>query len=201
MYKKSIKPFLDKFFACMFIIFLSSLFIFITSIQLFLYRKSLFFTQERQTINGKTFKMYKYRTMTNMKDINGKLLPDSIRTTRFGKFLRFSSLDEIPSVINVILGDMSFVGPRPLPSSYYKLMSPEQKKRYSVKPGLTGLAQINGRNTLTWEEKFKYDLIYTERISFLTDLFILVNTPKVIFSKKPNADLLDKSFDEYVPDF
>ena len=139
--------------------------------------------------------------MTNMKDINGKLLPDSIRTTRFGKFLRFSSLDEIPSVINVILGDMSFVGPRPLPSSYYKLMSPEQKKRYSVKPGLTGLAQINGRNTLTWEEKFKYDLIYTERISFLTDLFILVNTPKVIFSKKPNADLLDKSFDEYVPDF
>lgn len=136
----------------------------------------IIFEQERPGLYGKPFYLYKFRTMTDSKDTNGNLLPDQLRLTSFGKFLRKYSLDELPQLINVIKGDISLVGPRPLLMEYLPLYTAEQSKRHNVRPGITGWAQVNGRNAISWEDKFKYDVWYVENQSFLLDMKILFLT-------------------------
>ena len=133
----------------------------------------ILFAQTRPGLGGKPFKMYKFRTMTNAKDSNGQLLPDAERLTPFGRWLRASSLDELPGFWNVLIGDMSLVGPRPLLTEYLERYTPEQARRHEVRPGITGWAQVNGRNAISWEEKFKLDVWYVDNWSFGLDLRIL----------------------------
>ncbi|WP_434691079.1 sugar transferase [Hungatella sp. SB206] len=144
----------------------------------------ILFTQERPGKDEKIFKLYKFRTMTDEKDEYGKLLPDEMRLTRFGKMLRATSLDEIPEVFNIIKGDMSVVGPRPLLVKYLPLYSEEQKHRHDVRPGLSGHAQVNGRNSVSWEEKFKLDVEYVYNITFWGDLKIIFCTVRKAFIKR-----------------
>ena len=141
------------------------------------------FTQQRPGQNEKIFRIYKYRTMTDNKDENGELLPDEKRLTKFGQILRSISLDEFPELINILKGDMSIVGPRPLLVEYLERYSDEQKHRHDVRPGLTGYAQVNGRNNLSWDEKFRDDLKYIKKISFVNDLKIILKTIKIVLLK------------------
>lgn len=142
------------------------------------------YKQCRPGKNSNTFILYKFRTMLNLKDINGINLPDSKRMTKFGSFLRSTSLDELPSLFNVLIGDMSLVGPRPLLVEYLPLYNNEQSRRHDVKPGITGWAQVNGRNTLSWEDKFKLDVWYVDNQNFCLDLKILFLTIKKVFLKE-----------------
>ena len=142
------------------------------------------FKQKRPGKNEKIFEMYKFRSMTDERDAKGKLLPDEVRLTGFGKKLRATSLDELPELFNILKGDMSVVGPRPLLVEYLPRYSAEQRHRHDVRPGLTGLAQINGRNAIGWEEKFKLDLLYVKKISFSLDIKILFNTVKIVLNRK-----------------
>lgn len=144
----------------------------------------LFFVQTRSGKDGKPFKMYKFRTMTNVRDAEGNLLPDHERLTPFGRFLRATSLDEFPELINVLKGDMSLVGPRPLLMEYLPRYSPEQSRRHEVKPGMTGWAQVNGRNAIGWEEKFRYDVWYVDNRSLWFDIKILVMTMQNVLLRK-----------------
>ncbi|PML20714.1 sugar transferase [Vibrio breoganii] len=148
----------------------------------------IIFCQERPGLNGKTFRMMKFRTMTNEKGLDGELLPTKDRLTKFGKLLRSSSLDELPGLVNVIKGDMSLVGPRPLLVEYLPLYSKKQFRRHEVRPGITGWAQVNGRNAISWEQKFEYDVWYVENQTFLLDIKILMLTvKKVLFRENINA--------------
>lgn len=142
------------------------------------------FSQKRPGLNEKIFTMYKFRTMTDARDEKGQLLPDEMRLTKFGKMLRASSLDELPELFNIIRGDMSVIGPRPLLVQYLPLYSDEQRQRHSVRPGLTGLAQVNGRNSISWEEKFQSDIEYVKNISFAGDLRILLKTVQKVFKRE-----------------
>ena len=142
------------------------------------------FKQERPGKNEKIFKMYKFRTMTDERDLNGELQPDHIRLTSFGKFLRSTSLDELPELINILKGDMSIVGPRPLLIQYLPLYNETQKRRHEVRPGLSGLAQVNGRNAISWEDKFNLDIEYVENVSFMGDLKIIFLTIKKVFIRE-----------------
>lgn len=144
----------------------------------------VFFTQKRPGLNGRVFKMYKFRTMQDIKDINGNLLPDEERMTKLGSFLRSSSLDELPGLLNVIKGDMSLVGPRPLLVQYLPLYNKRQSRRHDVRPGITGWAQVNGRNAISWEEKFELDIWYVENQSLLLDLKVLLLTVKKVFFRE-----------------
>ncbi|WP_105995442.1 sugar transferase [Staphylococcus agnetis] len=146
--------------------------------------KGVLFKQERPGKDGFPFKLYKFRTMTNAKDANGELLPDHQRMTKLGSIIRSSSIDELPQLVNVIKGDLSLVGPRPLLMDYLPLYNDEQRKRHNVKPGITGWAQINGRNTITWDQKFKLDVWYVENQSFKLDLYILYKTFLKVLQKK-----------------
>jgi lipopolysaccharide/colanic/teichoic acid biosynthesis glycosyltransferase len=157
----------------------------------------IFFKQERAGLNGKIFYIIKFRTMKSLKDENGKLLPDNERLTEFGRFLRSTSLDEIPELINVIKGDMSLVGPRPLLKEYLDLYSPVQARRHDVRPGLTGWAQINGRNNLTWNEKFEKDIWYVDNQSMFMDIKILILTIKKIITKEG----ISAKNNEFMPPF
>lgn len=139
------------------------------------------FTQERPGFHEKIFKLYKFRSMTDERDENGNLLPDEVRLTGFGKTLRATSLDELPELWNILKGDMSLVGPRPLLVKYLPLYNDFQKHRHDVKPGLTGWAQVNGRNAISWEERFELDVYYVNHISFLLDIKILFETVAVVF--------------------
>ena len=141
------------------------------------------FCQKRPGLHGKVFNLYKFRSMNDKRDENGELLPDEIRLTSFGKKLRASSLDELPEFFNILKGDMSFVGPRPLLVQYLPLYNEEQAHRHDVLPGLTGLAQVNGRNAITWEKKFEYDVEYARNISFLLDLKIIFATFGKVFKR------------------
>ncbi len=136
-------------------------------------RGKVFFQQERPGLNGKIFKIFKFKTMTDTRDVNGLLLPDSERLTSLGKIVRSLSIDELPQLLNVLKGDMSLVGPRPLLVQYLPRYSKEQARRHEVKPGITGWSQVNGRNAISWEEKFKLDLEYVDRQSFALDMKIL----------------------------
>lgn len=144
----------------------------------------ILFTQMRPGLHHKPFQMVKFRTMTDARDINGELLSDSLRLTSFGKFLRTTSLDELPELWNVLKGDMSLVGPRPLLMEYLPLYTAEQARRHEIRPGITGWAQINGRNTISWEEKFKLDTWYTDNQNFWLDLKILFMTIKKVFIRE-----------------
>jgi Sugar transferases involved in lipopolysaccharide synthesis len=144
----------------------------------------IFFTQVRPGLHGKPFKMIKFRTMTDACDADGNLLPDNIRLTAFGRFLRSTSLDEFPELWNVLKGDMSLVGPRPLLMEYLPRYTPEQARRHQARPGITGWAQINGRNAISWEAKFKLDVWYVDNQSFWLDLKILAQTIKKVFVRE-----------------
>ena len=142
------------------------------------------FTQARPGLNAKIFKIYKFRTMSDERDENGNLLPDELRLKGFGAKLRASSIDELPQLFNVLKGDMSFIGPRPLLVEYLPLYSPRQASRHSVRPGITGLAQVNGRNDISWAAKLEYDAIYAENLSFLLDIKIALLSIKKVLKKE-----------------
>lgn len=144
----------------------------------------ILFKQQRPGLHGKPFYLYKFRTMTDERDENGKLLPDHLRLTSFGKFLRKYSLDELPQLFNVLKGDISLVGPRPLLMEYLELYTPEQARRHEVKPGITGWAQVNGRNAISWEEKFKLDVWYVDNRTFWLDIKILFLTVIKVLKKE-----------------
>ena len=159
------------------------------------------FKQERPGKNGQPFMLYKFRSMTNEKDANGVLLPNEQRLTSFGRLLRSTSLDELPSLINVLKGDMSLVGPRPLRMRYLPLFSERQMRRHEVRPGITGYAQVNGRSNATWEEKFDYDIQYVDRVSFLFDIQIIFKTIINVVARKdtaPKDQQFEVPFDEYI---
>ncbi|MDR0885587.1 MAG: sugar transferase [Clostridiales Family XIII bacterium] len=145
--------------------------------------RPVLFSQERPGLDEKIFRIQKFRTMTDEVDANGTLLPDAVRLTRFGSLLRSTSLDELPELINIVKGEMSFVGPRPLLVRYLNRYNDEQKRRHDVRPGLTGLAQVNGRNAISWEQKFEYDVYYVDHMSFLLDLKIVIKTFTKVFSR------------------
>ena len=176
MYRKFFKRFLDIIISLIFILCFWWLYIVIAILVRVKLGSPILFKQDRPGLNEKIFKMYKFRTMTDEKDKDGNLLPDTDRLTKFGKFLRSTSLDEIPELWNVLTGEMSLVGPRPLLVSYLNKYNEYEKRRHEVKPGITGWAQINGRNNTTWEERFKNDIYYVENISFELDLKIIIKT-------------------------
>ncbi|WP_439505529.1 sugar transferase [Sediminibacterium sp.] len=180
MYKEFIKPFFDFFTAILFLIILSPFFLIVTLI-LFISNKGLpFFFQSRPGKKEKIFKIIKFKTMNDKMDSNGVLLSDADRLTLVGRIIRKTSLDEIPQLINIISGDMSFIGPRPLLPEYLLTYTEEQKKRHNVRPGITGLAQVKGRNKLKFSERLKNDIYYVENISFLLDMKIIIMTVKSI---------------------
>lgn len=149
----------------------------------------IIFKQRRPGLNEKIFTMYKFRTMTDQKDEKGEYLPDSVRLTPFGKWLRSTSLDELPELFNILIGDMSIVGPRPLLIQYLELYNSHQKRRHEVRPGLTGLAQINGRNSISWEDKFNYDVKYIDNLNLSNDIKIIFQTVlKVIKRESISSD-------------
>lgn len=170
------KRLFDILFSTLFIVIFSIPLMVLTILVFTFIGCPVFFIQERPGLNGRIFKMYKFRTMNNNIDKSGMLLPDDQRITKLGRFLRNSSLDELPEIFNVFKGDMSFVGPRPLLVEYLPLYSNFQSRRHEVKPGITGLAQINGRNSISWDEKFNYDVYYVDNNSFVLDLKILLLT-------------------------
>lgn len=188
MYKHFIKPFFDCLSAAIGLVLLSPLFILVTIFLAFANDGKPFFFQLRPGKNGKIFKIVKFKTMNDKKDANGKLLPDAERLTKIGAFVRRTSLDEIPQLINVVKGDMSIIGPRPLLTHYLHLYNDFQNRRHEVKPGITGWAQVNGRNAISWDQKFAYDVWYVDNISFTLDVKILLKTViKVIKSDGINA--------------
>ena len=187
--------------AVILLILLTPFIMIIILLQFSVYGSKILFYQERSGLNGRVFSLIKFRTMIDKSDISGRQLPDKQRLTSSGKILRFLSLDELPNIINVVKGDLSFVGPRPFPTSYFNLMNAEQKKRYSVRPGITGLAQIMGRNNLSWKSKITYDLKYIENINFFEDFIILFKTFRHLFTSKRNEDLGDQSIDDFIPNF
>jgi len=176
IYKNYIKRLLDIICALAALIVFSPLFIALTIIGAIQMKGNPFFTQDRPGYKEKIFKLIKFRSMTNETDDNGELLSDEVRLNSYGKFLRSTSLDELPEAINILKGDMSVIGPRPLLVKYLPRYNTEQHRRHDVMPGLSGWAQVNGRNTLTWEDKFKYDIWYVDNISFFLDLKILFIT-------------------------
>ena len=172
LYRRNIKSLLDFILSLICLIIFSPLLIVITVLLLFYNSGSPFFLQARPGKNERIFRVIKFKTMNDNKDESGKLLPDNQRLTKFGKYIRKTSLDELPQLINVIKGDMSFIGPRPLLVEYLPLYDDFQKRRHEVLPGITGWAQVNGRNAITWEEKFKLDVWYVDHHSFLLDIKI-----------------------------
>lgn len=155
------------------------------------------FKQERPGLNGKIFTLYKFRSMTDARDAEGNLLPDDVRLTRFGKTLRSTSLDELPELINILKGDMAVVGPRPLLVSYLPLYNEHQARRHEVRPGFTGYAQIHGRNAISWEEKFDYDVYYVDHVSFLMDWKIILATIRTVMKREGISSASSVTMEEF----
>lgn len=176
LYRNFFKRFYDIVLSLLGIVILSPVFIILIIIGAIKMKGNPFFTQQRPGKNEKIFKLIKFRTMTNEKDEKGNLLPDEQRLVKYGKFLRSTSLDELPELFNILKGDMSIVGPRPLLVKYLPLYSDEQRQRHKVRPGLTGLAQANGRNAISWQDKFNYDVAYVKNITFIIDVKIMFLT-------------------------
>lgn len=183
MYRKFFKRFFDIVFSGMALIFLSPIYIILAVLIRAKLGGPVLFIQQRPGKKEKIFKMYKFRTMTNEKDENGDLLPDEKRLTKFGKLLRSTSLDELPEIWNIFKGDMSIIGPRPLLVQYLPLYNEFQKRRHEVRPGLTGLAQISGRNAITWQEKFEKDVEYIDKLSITLDAKIFFKTIKKVLKR------------------
>ncbi|MGN4712381.1 sugar transferase [Bacillus cereus group sp. MYBK222-1] len=184
IYRRFVKRPMDFMLSLIAIIMLSPVFLIVAFLVKTKLGSPVLFKQERPGLNGTIFKMYKFRTMTDEKNENGELLPDSVRLTKFGKFLRSTSLDELPGLFNIFKGDMSIIGPRPLLVQYLPLYNEHQKRRHEVRPGLSGLAQVNGRNAISWEEKFNYDVEYVDNVSFTTDWKIILLTIKKVFIRE-----------------
>jgi lipopolysaccharide/colanic/teichoic acid biosynthesis glycosyltransferase len=183
MYKVFFKPLSDRFFALLLLLLISPILIIVGLSILSTIGSPIFFRQKRPGKDGTIFNIFKFRTMSNEKDSTGKLLPDEERLKGFGKTIRSLSLDELPQLINVLKGEMSFIGPRPLLVEYLPLYSEQQKKRHDVLPGISGWAQINGRNTITWEEKFELDCFYVDNISFKMDMKIVLMTIQKVLKR------------------
>lgn len=181
MYKKFLKRLFDFIISLFLLILISPIFFLTYIVVRICIGSPVVFKQKRPGKNEKIFTIYKFRTMTNQKDVSGKLLADEDRLLPIGKFIRKSSIDELPQLINVLKGEMSFIGPRPLLVDYLPLYTEKQKNRHLIRPGITGLAQVNGRNAISWEEKFEYDIYYSENLNFMLDVKILILTIKKVF--------------------
>lgn len=184
MYRKYIKRLLDFILSLIAIIILSPILLIVAILVRIKLGSPVIFKQKRPGLHERIFTLYKFRTMTDQKDEQGNLLPDEIRLTKFGKLLRSTSLDELPELFNILKGDMAIVGPRPQLVRDMVFMTDIQRKRHSVRQGLTGLAQVNGRNNITWEEKINYDLQYIDRITFINDCKIILNTILKVFKRE-----------------
>lgn len=187
-YEKFVKRFLDILLSSIALICFCWLYAIIAILVRVKLGSPIIFSQERPGKDEKIFKLYKFRSMTDEKDSSGNLLPDDVRLTKFGKFLRSTSLDELPELLNIIKGDMSIIGPRPLLVRYLPYYSKEEHHRHDVRPGLTGLAQVKGRNFITWEEIFKYDLEYVNHCSFFMDMKIFIGTVLKVLSHSDISD-------------
>jgi undecaprenyl phosphate N,N'-diacetylbacillosamine 1-phosphate transferase len=184
MYKIILKPIIDLFLALIGLFFLLPILIIVTILLLFANQGKPFFFQLRPGLKGEIFKIIKFKTMNDKKDVNGNLLPDAQRLTKIGNFVRKTSLDELPQLLNVISGSMSIIGPRPLLPDYLHMYNDFQNRRHELKPGITGWAQVNGRNAISWDKKFELDVWYVDNISFFLDLKIIILTIKKVFSSK-----------------
>ncbi|MDV7767094.1 sugar transferase [Peribacillus sp. CSMR9] len=184
MYRRFIKRSMDFILSLIAIIILSPVLLIVAILVRVKLGSPILFQQKRPGMNEKIFMMYKFRTMTDERDENGGLLPDSVRLTRFGRLLRSTSLDELPELFNILKGDMSIVGPRPLLVQYLPIYNEHQKRRHEVRPGLSGLAQVNGRNAISWENKFNLDVKYVDNLSFIGDWKIIFLTIKKVFVRE-----------------
>ena len=200
MYTKVIKRLFDIILSFCAIIIFSPLLLILTMVGMVVMKGNPFFTQKRPGYKERIFRLIKFRSMTNEKDETGNLLPDEKRLIPYGRFLRSSSLDELPELFNILKGDMSFVGPRPLLPEYLPRYSEEQHRRHNVMPGLTGYAQVCGRNAISWEEKFKLDVWYADHQSFFLDISILFKTVSVVFKHKGITSENGVSMEEFMGD-
>lgn len=197
MYRKYIKRLLDFILSLFAIIILSPVLLIVALLVRIKLGSPVIFKQKRPGLNEKIFTLYKFRTMTDAKDEQGNLLPDEIRLTKFGKLLRSTSLDELPELFNILKGDMAIVGPRPLLVRYLPLYNDHQKHRHDVRPGFTGWAQCNGRNAISWEEKFDLDVYYTKHISLFLDLKIILKTVKVVLFREGISSKTSVTMEEF----
>lgn len=198
MYANFFKRVLDFILSLLAIICLSPILLVLTVLGFFKMRGNPFFTQDRPGWHEKIFKLVKFRTMTNEKDKDGNLLPDEMRMNTYGKFLRSTSLDELPELFNILKGDMSIIGPRPLLVRYLPRYNDEQRHRHDVRPGLTGYAQAHGRNALSWEEKFKMDVWYTRNVSVKTDWTIFWDTIKIVLKREGISSETSATMEEFM---
>lgn len=197
MYKNFVKRILDIILSLLALIIFSPLLIITAILVRFKLGSPILFRQARPGKNEKIFHILKFRTMTDEKDKDGNLLPDEIRLTKFGQFLRSTSIDELPELLNILKGDMAVVGPRPLLVQYLDRYDDEQRHRHDVKPGLTGLAQVNGRNGITWEQKFSYDLQYVKNVTFLGDCKIILQTVQKVFQRQGISSATSVTMEEF----
>jgi lipopolysaccharide/colanic/teichoic acid biosynthesis glycosyltransferase len=197
-YEKYIKRLLDFFLSLMALCVLLPVLLILAVLGAWKMKGNPFFTQLRPGRNEKIFKLIKFRTMTCEKDAQGKLLPDEQRLTKYGRFLRSTSLDELPELINILKGDMSIVGPRPLLVKYLPRYNAEQRRRHDVRPGLTGWAQVNGRNAISWEDKFRLDVEYVEKVSFVMDVKILFMTVGKILKREGISSETSATMEEFM---
>ena len=197
MYQKYIKRGLDFILSLVASIILSPVMLIVAVLVRIKLGSPVLFKQPRPGKNEKIFNMYKFRTMTDARDENGELLPDEVRLTKFGKTLRSTSLDELPELFNILKGDMSIVGPRPLLVRYLPLYNERQKHRHDVRPGFTGLAQVNGRNSISWEEKFEWDVKYVEHVTFLQDCRIILKTIGVVLKRDGISSTTSATMEEF----
>ncbi len=198
MYAKYFKRLLDFILSLTALIVLSPVLLILIILGAVNMKGNPFFTQLRPGKDEKIFRLIKFRTMTNQKDKEGNLLPDDVRLTKYGEFLRSTSLDELPELINILKADMSIIGPRPLLVKYLPRYNDEQKHRHDVRPGLTGYAQANGRNAVTWEDKFKMDVWYTRNISFKLDVKIIIDTVKCVLKRDGISSESSSTMEEFM---
>ena len=197
MYAKYIKRPLDFILSLVALVVLSPIMLIVAILVRIKLGSPIIFKQQRPGLNEKIFTMYKFRTMNDKKDTEGNLLPDDVRLTKFGQLLRSTSLDELPELFNILKGNMAIVGPRPLLVSYLLLYNEQQKHRHDVRPGFTGYAQVNGRNALSWEDKFKLDVEYVDSISFFLDLNIILKTIKVVLFREGISSETSMTMEEF----
>lgn len=196
-YEKCVKRTVDFLLSLVSIIILSPVLLILAVVVRIKMGSPIVFSQSRPGVNGKIFKMYKFRTMTNEKDKNGNLLPDEMRLNKFGSFLRSTSLDELPELFNILKGDMAIVGPRPLLVEYLPLYTEKQARRHEVRPGMTGYAQVNGRNELSWERKFELDVEYVDNVTFVNDLRIIFKTVKTVLKREGISSETSKTMEKF----
>lgn len=197
MYRLFFKRIIDIFSSLIFLLLFWWLYLIVAILVRIKLGSPILFKQARPGLNEKIFTMYKFRTMIDKKDINGNLLPDKDRLNKFGRFLRSTSLDEIPEFLNILKGDMSLIGPRPLLVKYLERYSEEQLRRHNVRPGISGWAQVNGRNAISWEDKFKYDIEYVDNLSFLLDLKIIMLTIKKVLIRDGISQVGNTTMEEF----